>query len=100
MMLGEPMSLPQLSVVPAATETPGARAMRLLAEARAAAGEQVHMLENTLATAADLAGQIAEGGDVYPVGVRDLCRRLSEDVLAKAHTLDAILQQHGTPRRR
>jgi hypothetical protein len=94
------MSLPQLSVVPAAAETPGARATRLLAEARAAAGEQVHLLEDTLASAADLAIQIADGGDVYPVGVRDLCRRLSEDVLAKAQTLEAILQQHGGARRR
>jgi hypothetical protein len=94
------MSLPQLAVVPAATESPGAKAMRLMAEARAAAGEQVHLLEDTLGAAAELADQIADGGEVYPVGVRELCRRLAEELVAKSQTLDAILQQHGSSRRR
>ncbi len=94
------MSLPQLSVVPAAAETPGVRASRLLAEARAAADEQVHVLEQALATAAEIAQQIADGGEIYPVGVRDLCRRLAEDAMAKSQTLESMLQQHGVGRRR
>ena len=94
------MSLPQLSVVPAATENPGARASRLLAEARQAADEQVHILETALSTVAEMAVQIADGGEVYPVGVRDLCRRMAEDAAAKSQTLEAMLHQHNMVRRR
>ena len=100
------MSIPQLSVVPMApepsttTEAPGVRASRLLAEARQAADEQVHVLERALASAADIAQQIADGGEIYPVGVRDLCRRLAEDAVAKSQTLESMLQQHGVARRR
>ncbi len=93
------MSIPQLSVVPTAAEAPGVRASRLLAEARQAAHEQVHVLKQALATAADIAQQVAEGGEVYPVGVRDLRRRLAEDALAKSQALEAMLQQHGGARR-
>jgi hypothetical protein len=94
------MSLPQLTVVPAAVETPGMRALHLMAEARQAADEQVHVLEEALGRVAELADQIADGGDVYPAGVRELCRRLSEDAMAKSQTVEAILQQHGVARRR
>ena len=94
------MSLPQLTVVAAATESPGERASRLLAEARQAAGEQVHILETALATVAKMAAEIADGGEVYPVGVRDLCRRMAEDTAAKTQTLEAMLQQHNMVRRR
>ena len=94
------MSLPQLSVVPTLHETPGARATRLMTEARQAAEEQVQVLEQALTTAAEIAQHIAEGGEIYPVGVRDLCRRLAEDAVAKSQTLASILLQHEVGRRR
>jgi hypothetical protein len=89
------MSVPQLSIVRADTglETPAARAERLYAEARTAAFEQVDRLEVELARAVALAGQIADGGDVYPPGVRDLCRRLAEEVGQRAQTLDVIAER-------
>ena len=37
-----------------------------------------------------MATEIAEGGDAYPPGVRDLCRRLAEDCETRAQTLEAI----------
>jgi hypothetical protein len=90
------MSLSQLTVVPNTPETPAARAHRLLAEAREAAGEQVAALEQALATVAGLATEIAEGGEAYSPGVRDLCRRLVEDTHHRVQTLDALLQ-HARP---
>ena len=86
------MSLPQLSLVTAAAETPAARASRLLAEAREAAAEQVQVLEQSLFSVAAIAREIAEGGEIYPVGVRELCRRLAEDAAAKSQTMEAMLQ--------
>jgi hypothetical protein len=89
------MSVPQLSIVRADTglEAPAARAQRLYAEARAAAFEQVDRLEAELARAVALASQIADGGDVYPPGVRDLCRRLGEEIGSKAQTLELIAER-------
>ena len=99
-MLGDTMSLPQLTVVPAPAETPAARASRLMAEARQAADEQVHLLERALSEVAETAQLIADGGEVYPVGVREICRRLAEDAASKSQSLESILQQHNLPRRR
>jgi hypothetical protein len=93
------MSLSQLSIVPAVPETPAARAARLMAEARQAASEQIVALEEALAAATHLAAEIADGGEAYPVGVRDLCRRMAEDIAHRAQTLDALLQ-HSTPKKK
>jgi hypothetical protein len=72
------------------------RAKRLLAEARSAANEQVTALEEVLAQVAEIAAEIADGGDLYPVGARDLCRKLSADAVWNAQTLGAILH-HVAP---
>ena len=94
------MSLPQLSLVTTSSETPAVRASRLLAEAREAAGEQVRVLEQALAGVAEIAQQIADGGEVYPVGVREICRRLAEDALAKSQSMEAMLHSQTSPHRR
>ena len=96
------MSLPQLSLVSAATaESPALRASRLLAEAREAAGEHVKLLEQALLDVVGIAQQIADGGEVYPVGVRELCRRLAEDAAAKSQTVESMrLGSHAHPHRR
>ena len=86
-------SVPHLSVVrieAEQNETPAARARRLYAEAQMAAHEQVVQLEQALMAASEIAKSIAEGGEVYPAGVRDLCSRLAEDVRARNLTLEAL----------
>ena len=70
--------------------SPLERANALLAEARAAAREQVRELETALDTAVVLSGEIAEGGDVYPPGVREVCRRMTEDAAAHGRTLNTL----------
>lgn len=80
----------QLSIVAPTPERPSARASRLLAEARAAAREQVEVLEHALADVIALANEISDGGDAYAPGVRDLCRRLAEEVMQRGQTLGAI----------
>jgi hypothetical protein len=70
--------------------SPGQRAQRLLAEARAAAREHVDDLEIAMEAAARLSTQIAEGGDIYPAGVRDLCRRLADEAGARRQSLNAL----------
>ena len=94
------MSVPQLSIVRVdeTVDTPAARAQRLYAEAKSAAFEQVKALEDSLSVVVGLAAEIAEGGEVYPAGVRDLCRRLGEDLQQRSQTLDVITQRaQGMP---
>ena len=74
-----------------APETTAERVKRLQAEARALALEQVEALEAALCKAADMAKEIADGGDAYPVGARELAARLVQDLPAKAETMKAIV---------
>lgn len=86
------MSVPHLSVVQSAKtlDNPSARANRLFAEAREAALEQVNMVGAGLGQVIALAAEIADGGEIYPAGVRDLCRRLGEELTAKSQTLESL----------
>ena len=74
-----------------APETTAERVKRLQAEARALALEQGEALEAALCKAADMAKEIADGGDAYPVGARELAARLVQDLPAKAETMKAIV---------
>lgn len=71
------------------------RVRRLQQEARALAVEQVEALEKVLEEAARMAREIAEGGDAYPVGARELAGRLASDLPAKSETLKAIVTKAG-----
>jgi hypothetical protein len=71
-------------------DTPAERARRLFAEAQAAASEQVVQLEEALDASIALSRSIAEGGELYPAGVRDLCRRMAEETAARRLTLEAL----------
>lgn len=76
-----------------APETTTERVKRLQMEARALAVEQVEALEKVLMQASAMAKEIAEGGDAYPVGARELAGRLSSDLPSKAETLKAIVSR-------
>ncbi|MGV9005680.1 MAG: hypothetical protein ACOH1H_02975 [Brevundimonas sp.] len=78
---------------PAASQTTAARVRSLLQEARALALDQVHALETALQDAADLAREIADGGDAYPVGTREMASRLASDLPAKAEAIRAIVKR-------
>ena len=88
------MNPSHLTVVsPSFQETPSARAKRLLAEARAAAMEHITALEASLEGVAAVAAEVSEGGDAYPVGVRELARQLSEETVGRLNTLNAIVNR-------
>ena len=73
--------------------TTAERVKRLQREARALALEEVTSLERLLADAAVKAREIAEGGDAYPVGARELASRLAEDLPMKAESIKAIVSR-------
>lgn len=66
------------------------RVRLLQMQARALAREHVDALVASLLETQRIADEIAEGGDAYPPGVRDLARRLAEDSAGRAMTLEAI----------
>lgn len=78
-----------------APETTAERVRRLQLEARALAREQVEALETALLKAAAMAQEIAEGGDAYPVGAREIASRLAEDLPKKAETIKMIVGRTG-----
>jgi two-component sensor histidine kinase len=96
--MNEPMSVSHLTVVPspeaqAAPETTAARIRRLQAEAQTLAREEVASLERRIGELAQAAKLIAEGGDAYPVGARELARRLAEELPRHGGVLEAILRK-------
>ena len=87
---------PSLSVVanndltPSKPETVAERVRKLQAEAKQLAKDHIHALSAAILNAEQIAAEIAEGGDAYPAGVRDLARRFAEDAEMRVQTLEAI----------
>jgi hypothetical protein len=71
-------------------ETVAERVRRLQAEARQLAKDHIHALSAAILNAEQIAAEIAEGGDAYPAGIRDLARRFAEDAETRVQTLEAI----------
>jgi predicted flavoprotein YhiN len=71
-------------------ETVAERVRRLQAEAKQLAKDHIHALTAAISEVECMAAEIAEGGDAYPAGVRDLARRFAEDAGARVQTLEAI----------
>jgi hypothetical protein len=71
-------------------ETVAQRVRRLQAEAKNLAKDHIHALTAAISEVERMAAEIAEGGDAYPAGVRDLARRFAEDAEARVQTLEAI----------
>jgi hypothetical protein len=75
---------------PLRAETVAERVRRLQAEAKQLAKDHVRAFTAAMTEVEHMAAEIAEGGDAYPPGVRDLARRFVEDCEARVQTLEAI----------
>jgi hypothetical protein len=71
-------------------ETVAERVRRLQAEAKQLAKDHVFALTAAISEVERMAAEIAEGGEAYPAGVRDLARRFVDDCEARVQTLEAI----------
>lgn len=74
-------------------ETGLQRVRRLQHESHVLAKEQVQFLARDLNALALRAGEIAEGGEAFPVGVRELCSRMADDLAQQAQTLMVIMER-------
>ena len=66
------------------------RIKRLQAQAKSLAREHVMALEAALAEVERLSAEIAVGGEAYPVGVREVARRLADECEASGNTIKAL----------
>ncbi len=66
------------------------RVQALQAQARALAAEHVQAVVAEMKALEVSAGEIADGGEAYPAGIRDLCRRLAADLEGTAQTITAL----------
>jgi hypothetical protein len=89
------MSVSRLVVVtPASVQQSAAEKIKQLqAEARDLALQQVEALNAALGQVAKLAGEIVDGGDLYPVGAQELARRLADDAGKQSFALMAIAER-------
>jgi len=74
-------------------ETMAQRVRRLQAEAKGLAREHVQELQRLLIAVERTSAEVANGGEVYPAGVRELARQLAEDTEARVQTLAAIISR-------
>ena len=72
------------------TETVAQRVRRLQSEAKQLAKDHVKALTAAIVEVEQMAAEIADGGEAYPPGVRDVARRLVEDMESRVQTLEAI----------
>ena len=79
---------------PARTETRTQRVRRLQEEARALAREQISEFEVLLSATAKMALEIADGGEVYSIGAREICRRLADELPRTVQTLQVISKKN------
>lgn len=88
--MGSSGALAVISDRPAKVETLSERIRRLQAEAKDLAREHIQALEAALDEVERLASEIANGGEAYPPGVRDIAMRLAEESHLKAQSLEAL----------
>ncbi|HWU12695.1 MAG TPA: hypothetical protein VN157_01670 [Caulobacter sp.] len=69
------------------------RVQHLQAEAKRLAGDHIDALRASLLQTQRIAEEIANGGEAYPAGVRDLARRLGEDSVARSMTIESIVSR-------
>lgn len=73
------------------TETLAARMERLRTDASSLASEHTEIFLQSLAETAALAEQVANGGEAYHIGVREIARRAHADMTGMALSLRAVL---------
>ena len=89
------MSTSHLVVLPTPTapESPVEKIRRLQSEARELARQHLDQLGGVLHELSRVSGDIADGGELYPVGARELARRLAEESAKHAFTLSGIVER-------
>jgi hypothetical protein len=90
---GAPAGAAEVHDLGRVVETGAERIRRLQHEARTLAREQVEIFARELMALAQQASDIAEGGDAYPVGVREMASRFVGEATQRAQAITTILSR-------
>jgi len=80
-------------------ETGFQRVRRLQAEARSLALEEIEALCRDINAVAARAAEVAEGGEAFPAGVRDMAARLAADMPERAQAMRVIAERMARARK-
>lgn len=78
---------------PAATTTLAQRMERLRLDAEAVAMEHIDALIGALNEAMTMADQVANGGEAYNIGVREIARRMHKEIAPSVLSLRAVRER-------
>jgi urocanate hydratase len=78
---------------PAQTTSLAQRMERLRLDAEAVATEHIDALIVALNEAMDLADQVANGGEPYNIGVREIARRMHKEIAPSVLSLRAVRER-------
>jgi hypothetical protein len=81
--------------VETASETLAQRMERLRSDASAVAQEHIGLFIEALAKANEFAEQVANGGEAYPIGVREIARRTHKELAPTVLSLQAVRLRNG-----
>ena len=74
-------------------ETRAERIRRMQMNARSLAREHAEDLVQQMEAVGRVAAEISTGGDAYPAGVREACRRLSADMDAQVKAIGLLMNR-------
>jgi hypothetical protein len=74
-------------------ESRAERVRRMQANARALAREQIEAMSEQMGQLALSALEVADGGEAYPIGVRELSRRIARELDVHIKTIDVLLNR-------
>jgi hypothetical protein len=87
-----------LTIVKPSPPTVQERVAAAQAEARQAVAEHLTEFAEAAESFARLAQEVADGGDIYAPGIRDLARRMGERTNADLATLQLLAERQGMAR--
>jgi len=91
------MDGPTLRILPEGdpkdAETAANRLRRLKAELKAAALDEVHVLESAMDHLVEVATDVLRAGEAFPPGVLEHCRNLVEEVSATRKSIGLLMQR-------
>ena len=93
-LIAVPMSAALPAVAPSGAAELNHRIRLLQQEARSLAREEVDRLASDMSVLAERAGEVAETGDAFPPGIRELAVRIEQDIARHVKVLRAIMDRN------
>jgi len=88
-----PPAKAEIYAIGTAPESRAERVRRMQATARSLAREEIQAMKTAMAGLARMAGDVAAGGEAYPVGIREIASRLGRELEAHSKSVEVLLMR-------